>query len=982
MEYVQGQTLKELLDQDILHDLYFNQISKAMKLFLSFEVPDNATPGPIGGGTIRHFFFKDTVALIEYSSVDALQYHVQALANMPATNGLKVNFENEDLCFYYSNFFEGNFIFTNKGDFYIVDFEHAGVLPARFITYALDQPRPACTAIKKEFTFLPYENLEAMRVAGHNFMIRWRKAATAAITITVDSAQSGNPGSNAVDLNNGTIWHSQYSPSTASLPHTATLNLGACIRINGFTYLPRQDVKPGGFVNGNIGQHNIQISTDNTQWTTVVSNGVFADTAVLKKETFSDVLACYVRITALTEAGNRGPWTSAAEFGVIVSNNAASSTLASSSTIPLTTSTRTTTPSSTGALYTVSASVSAITVDSFQSGNEGSKAIDGDQSTIWHSRYDPAQALPHNAVMDLGSAMRVTGVTYLPRQDVPAGGQIYGNIGQHTIETSMDNTNWARAATSTFVDDAALKKETFPDVTARYVRITALTEAGNRGPWSSAAELGVLVLSDKAPVVPPSRGSWGSVIQLPLVAAGAFVLPDSGKVLVFSASGNVDFDARGKTMTAVYNPANGAVSPRTVTETKHDMFCPGISLDTNGRAIVTGGNDDNKMSIYSAANDGWTVGAPMNLVRGYQSSATLSDGRIFTIGGSWVPEGSRGGKDGEIYSVSSNTWTRLPGCPVAPMLTNDAAGVFRSDNHGWLFGWKNGAVFQAGPSKAMNWYGTSGTGSRTAAGTRASDGDSMNGNAVMYDSVNGKIFTAGGSPSYDNSYATSNVHKITIGAPGTAPSVTRLTSMSFARAFANSVPLADGKIFVTGGQTYAVPFSDANAIMQPELWDPATEKFTVLPSHKIPRTYHSIALLMLDGRVFTGGGGICGGCSTNHLDAEIYSPGYLFNPDGTAATRPVLNSVSVASVAVGGSITVTTDSPVTRFSLIRYGSVTHTVNTDQRVILLTPTGTGSGNSYTLTIPGDSGIALPGYWMLFAVNAAGVPSIAKSIKVTM
>ena len=280
----------------------------------------------------------------------------------------------------------------------------------------------------------------------------------------------------------------------------------------------------------------------------------------------------------------------------------------------------------------------------------------------------------------------------------------------------------------------------------------------------------------------------------------------------------------------------------------------------------------------------------------------------------------------------------------------------------------------------MNWYGTTGTGSRSAAGVRAADGDSMNGNAVMYDAANGKIFTAGGSPSYDNSYATKNVHKVTINAPGSPSSVTQLTPMSFARAFANSVPLADGKIFVTGGQTYAAPFSDSNAVMQPELWDPATENFTVLPAHKIPRTYHSIALLMLDGRVFTGGGGLCGGCSTNHLDAEIYSPGYLFNPDGTAATRPVISSISTASVAVGGSFKVVVDSPVTRFSFIRYGSVTHTVNTDQRLIILAPAG--SGSSYTMTIPGDSGIALPGYWMLFAINSAGVPSIAKSIKVTL
>lgn len=117
----------------------------------------------------------------------------------------------------------------------------------------------------------------------------------------------------------------------------------------------------------------------------------------------------------------------------------------------------------------------------------------------------------------------------------------------------------------------------------------------------------------------------------------------------------------------------------------------------------------------------------------------------------------------------------------------------------------------------MNWYGTSGTGSSTGAGTRAVDLDSMNGNAVMYDAVNGKIFTTGGFFSHDNSYAISNVHKITIGAPGTPPSVTRLIFMSFTRAFANNFPLSNGKIFVTGEQTYAVLFSDTDAILQPEL---------------------------------------------------------------------------------------------------------------------------------------------------------------------
>lgn len=83
--------------------------------------------------------------------------------------------------------------------------------------------------------------------------------------------------------------------------------------------------------------------------------------------------------------------------------------------------------------------------------------------------------------------------------------------------------------------------------------------------------------------------------------------------------------------------------------------------------------------------------------------------------------------------------------------------VYRGDNHGWLFGWKNGFVFQAGPATAMNWYGTSGTGSHSAAGNRSTDPDSMCGNAVMYDAVGGKILTVGGAPAYV-SKSTSSYH--------------------------------------------------------------------------------------------------------------------------------------------------------------------------------------------------------------------------------
>jgi galactose oxidase len=251
----------------------------------------------------------------------------------------------------------------------------------------------------------------------------------------------------------------------------------------------------------------------------------------------------------------------------------------------------------------------------------------------------------------------------------------------------------------------------------------------------------------------------------------------------------------------------------------------------------------------------------------------------------------------------------------------------------------------------------------------------------MYDAVAGKIATFEGSPNYEQSTATNNVHLITIGSPPAVPSVVKLSSITNQRAFANGVVLPNGKIMITGGQSFAVPFSDNTAIMNPGLWDPVSQTLTILPAHDVPRTYHSVALLMLDGRVFTGGGGLCGSCATNHPNAQIYNPSYLFNSDGTVAVRPIISSISATTVAIGNTISITNNTAVTTFSIIRFGSATHTVNTHQRRIPLTPTTTSS-LTYTFTIPNDSGVALPGYWMFFASNSAGLPSVAKAIHITV
>jgi galactose oxidase len=83
--------------------------------------------------------------------------------------------------------------------------------------------------------------------------------------------------------------------------------------------------------------------------------------------------------------------------------------------------------------------------------------------------------------------------------------------------------------------------------------------------------------------------------------------------------------------------------------------------------------------------------------------------------------------------------------------------------------------------------------------------------------------------------------------------------------------------------------------------------------------------------------------------------------------------------AVNGKvITVKTDTAVTSFAIVRMGTATHSVDTDQRRLSLAPTAVTGG--YQLTIPADAGVAVPGYWMLFAMNAKGVPSVAKTIKI--
>jgi hypothetical protein len=151
-----------------------------------------------------------------------------------------------------------------------------------------------------------------------------------------------------------------------------------------------------------------------------------------------------------------------------------------------------------------------------------------------------------------------------------------------------------------------------------------------------------------------------------------------------------------------------------------------------------------------------------------------------------------------------------------------------------------------------------------------------------------------------------------------------------------------------------------------------------MAAEAIPRTYHSVSMLLPDARVLSGGGGLCGGCAVNHADAQIFTPPYLLRADGTPRPRPSITRVP-AEAPQGAVLSVRTDRPVASFSLVRVGSATHSINSDQRRVALAPTQVGA-NHYRVTVPPDAGVAVPGFWMLFALDDAGTPSVGRFVRI--
>jgi galactose oxidase len=469
-------------------------------------------------------------------------------------------------------------------------------------------------------------------------------------------------------------------------------------------------------------------------------------------------------------------------------------------------------------------------------------------------------------------------------------------------------------------------------------------------------------------------GQWSAVITLPSIPVAAAMLP-SGRILTWASWEPDNFGGSGdlpRTYTNMFDPQTLTATSSIVTQTTHDMFCPGTAMLSDGRVLINGGGPDvANTSLFDSLANTWAADALMNQIRWYNVSAMLPDGRVFTMGGNRLS-----GLDGrgEIWTAGGS-WQVVAGAAMTPLLTTDPTN--RSQEHPRLFVAPNGKIFVPGPTPNMQWYDLTGSGTVTSAGPRGDDVFSQNDVTVLFNV--GKFLKAGGNTNYDMTNAattpsSANAYVIDVNGGGLA-AVTKIAPLIHARAYATGVLLPDGTVLVVGGLNNGKAFSDTGAILTPELFDPTSSTWRELAPMLVPRTYHSVALLMPDARVFVGGGGLCGtGCAANHSDAQIYSPPYLFQ-----GARPQITAAPTTA-SYGAKIAITTTGTVSGFSWIRMSSVTHTVNTDQRWLPAPSTPT-SGGAFSVTVPANANVAPPGYYMLFALSGS-VPSVARLVRIGM
>jgi hypothetical protein len=448
---------------------------------------------------------------------------------------------------------------------------------------------------------------------------------------------------------------------------------------------------------------------------------------------------------------------------------------------------------------------------------------------------------------------------------------------------------------------------------------------------------------------PAVEGKWAPAFTTPVVAMHLHLLP-TGRVLLWGDRGDAQ----------LWTPTNPGAGFTPVTKSFR-IACGGHTFLPDGRLLVVGGTTPTTgglrlATIFSPSSSSWSSTSSMAQGRYYPTATTLPNGDILSISGHdttlkvvTIPE---------VWSASG--WRRLTTAPLS----------IPDPYYPAMFVAPNGKMFLAGFPQTTQYLDVTGTGSWTTVGSRRV-ADRRFGSAVMY--APGKILYAGGG---DPPTATAEV----IDLNQASPAWRSIAPMAVARRQINATLLADGQVLVTGGTSGGGFNNQASAVQSAELWNPKTETWTTMARESKHRTYHATAVLLPDGRVLSSGSGEGGGVpyANSEFSAQVFTPPYLFNANGSLATRPSITTAP-SKLSYGLSFTVQTPDAgsVSQGSLVRLSSVTHTFNMSQLIFPLTFTA-ASSTSVSGLAPANANLAPPGPYLLFLLNKSGVPSVAKIV----
>ena len=365
--------------------------------------------------------------------------------------------------------------------------------------------------------------------------------------------------------------------------------------------------------------------------------------------------------------------------------------------------------------------------------------------------------------------------------------------------------------------------------------------------------------------------------------------------------------------------------------------------------------------------------------RWYPTAVTLPDGTVLTSSGSFPTGPLQPPPNQSATNNISEVWNGAEWIEIADFNQNGRGSL---QLYPRMHVAPDGRVFMSGGLADSFFLDTQPGGDWTQSAKRAAKVREY-APSVLYDT--GKILFIGGGLDKDSFAPTTIVEKIDLNIQPITWQPT--SSLNFARRHHNAILLPDGSILVTGG-TKGGGFNNlepGQPVHTAEIWDPVTKAWSVMAAEEVDRCYHSTAVLLPDATVLSAGGGeyaptpnVVNDLTDSHPDAQIFSPPYLFQSDGTLAERPNIMAPDNLAVTYGQVFEVGTSQPdqIEKVSWIRLPSVTHSFDQSQRIIFLD--FTTSAGVLRITAPASANLCPPGPYMLFILNRNKVPSVAKIV----